>query len=110
MTDWHPSELVREILANLAARPLQSVGAALLAAAVLVGVRLSELSSATSIDALAAGLVASGSTTARIATTTGAALPAAACARLDGQHGIVAAGGIGAATAATRTARPPMPR
>lgn len=108
MTDWHPSELVREILANLAARPLQSVGAALLAAAVLVGVGLSELSSATSIDATAAGLVASGSTTARIATTTGAALPAAACARLDGQHGIVAAGGIGAATTVEAASSPSL--
>lgn len=108
MSDWRPGELLAEILANLQARPLQSVAATLLVAAVLVGVGLSELSSATSIDTMASGLVASGSTTARIATTSGAALPAAACARLEGQRGVVAAGGIGAATTVEAASSPSL--
>ena len=104
---WHPRELLREVVANLVARPYRTTALFVIVVGLFVAPAVAELASARSTTRQLAALVARGYTTVEVAQIrTGQGFPAQPCVRFNGQLGVVAAGAIGAPVT-TETASDP---
>jgi len=104
---WHPRELLREVFANLAARPYRTTAVLVIVVCVFVAPAVAELASAHSTTRQLEGLSARGYTTVEVAQIrTGQSFPALPCVRFNGQLGVVAAGAIGTPVT-TQTASDP---
>ncbi len=99
MTGWRPLLLWREGLSNLSARRLQSLVIVALIGAFLLGVAASDTLTAASVQHQETALVGQGLTTVEVLPPPNSqggssGIPAVDCARLNGQVGILAAGGV----------------
>lgn len=93
---WHPRELLREVAANLAARPFRSAAVFVVAAGLFAAPAGAELASARDTARQLAALTADGYTTVEVAqVNSGESFPAQPCVGFNGQQGVVAAGAIG---------------
>ncbi len=97
MSGWSGFALVGEACRNLAARPARFLILLVITVAVLLSVALGELYTARRVETASAELIAEGYTTVKVMNDPDG-IPARDCARLEGQQGIVAAGGVGNVT------------
>lgn len=94
MTTWRGDTLVAEAGKNLAARPGRSLIIAAIVFGTVLSVSLGDLYTARGVERSNRSLIAQGYTSVKV-TADPPGVSAADCARLDGQRGIVAAGGVG---------------
>ena len=96
---WHGLTLTGEALRNLTSRPSRAVAMFLLMLILFTFAGALDLSTAESVKSRVRSLRAQGSTTVRVSAQGEAqGVSAAACNRLNGQVGVVAAGGVGTTT------------
>ncbi|MGC9156103.1 MAG: hypothetical protein ACP5HZ_10695 [Ferrimicrobium sp.] len=96
MQSWHPFDLLGEAVRNVTARTTTSILVGLIVALVALGVSSVELFTARSVTSSYQTLIADGYTTVEVtAGAGGAVLPARTCSALNGQVGVVTAGGVG---------------
>lgn len=96
MQSWHPFDLLGEAVRNVTARTTTSILVGLIFTLVALGVSSVELFTAQSFTSSYQTLIADGYTTVEVTDGAGGAvLPARTCSALDGQVGVVAAGGVG---------------
>jgi hypothetical protein len=93
MSGWNGEALIREAFENLAAQPGRTVILLAIALGGLLSVSLSELYAARGVENTNRSLIARGYTTVKVVADGG--IPAKDCARLQGQRGVLAAGGVG---------------
>jgi hypothetical protein len=104
---WGPADLAGEALANLAARPWTALLAFLLTVGLCLAASSAELFEAKSISVTSSRLIAEGYTTLKVTPAQpDAGIPAASCAALEGQDGVVAAGGVGTPEAVETASNP----
>jgi hypothetical protein len=94
MSGWNGQALVSEASKNLAAQPGRTVILLAIALGGLLSVSLAELYTATGVENRNRSLIAQGYTTVKVVADPGG-IPARDCARLQGQQGVLAAGGVG---------------
>ncbi|MGA9760978.1 MAG: hypothetical protein WBQ14_00950 [Gaiellaceae bacterium] len=93
MSGWNGEALIREAFKNLAAQPGRTVILLAIALGGLLSVSLGELYAARGVEITNRSLIARGYTTVKVVADNG--IPAKDCARLQGQQGVLAAGGVG---------------
>jgi hypothetical protein len=94
MSGWNGEALIREAFRNITAQPGRSVILFIIALGGLLSVSVSELYTARGVERTAQSLIAQGYTTVKVSAEPNG-VPARDCVRLQGQEGILAAGGIG---------------
>ena len=94
MSGWNGGALTREAFKNLTSRPGRTVILLGIALGGLLSVSLGDLYAARGVEAADRSLIAHGYTTVKVVADPDG-VPAEACARLQGQQGVLAAGGVG---------------
>lgn len=108
MGRWRGPVLVGEAWRNVATRPLQSALVGLLTLAIFVAPALSDVRTATALERTNRQLIAAGATSVEVTSGSGGLLPAADCERLNGQDGVVAAGGLTSASVEYASSSPAL--
>jgi predicted lysophospholipase L1 biosynthesis ABC-type transport system permease subunit len=94
MSGWNGEALIREAFKNLTAQPGRTVILLAIALGGLLSVSLGELYTARGVENRTRSLIAQGYTTVKVGADPDG-IPAKDCARLQGQQGVLAAGGVG---------------